>query len=125
MPTASAVVGDIVTVSRALLAGERPLPSHAPTAGVMRPFDETVVQYSVLLDVADEPGVLAAVAATFGAHDVSIKSVWQEGAQDTAQLLLITHAARERDVQATLGELRALACVRDVASVMRVEGGEV
>jgi homoserine dehydrogenase len=125
MPTASAVVGDIVTVARALLAGERPLPSHAPTAGVMRPFDETVVQYSVLLDVADEPGVLAAVAATFGAHDVSIKSVWQEGAQDTAQLLLITHAARERDVQATLGELRALACVRDVASVMRVEGGEV
>ena len=78
----------------------------------------------MLLDVADEPGVLAAVAATFGDHEVSIKSVWQEGSGDHAQLLLITHAARERDVQATLHDLRSLPAVRDVASVMRVEGGE-
>jgi homoserine dehydrogenase len=125
LPTASAVVGDIVTVARALLAGERPGSGRVTEPGIIRPFDQTIVQYSILLDVADQPGVLAAVASTFGAHDVSIKSVWQEGAEDTAQLLLITHASREGAVQATLDALRELSTVRDVASVMRVEGGEV
>jgi homoserine dehydrogenase len=84
-----------------------------------------VVQYYVLLDVADEPGVLARVAAAIGDNRVSIKSVWQEGEGDHAQLLLITHAARERNLQETLHGLRELDVVRDIASVMRVEGGEV
>ena len=125
LPTASAVVGDVVTVARALLSGQRAANGGALCDKPLRPFDETVVQFYILLDVADEPGVLAAIAAMFGEHDVSIKSVWQEGAGDTAQLLLITHAARERGVQATLHGLRSLPVVRDVASVMRVEGGEV
>ncbi len=83
------------------------------------------MQYAVLLDVSDEAGVLATVAAAFADHRVSIRSVWQDGAGDSAQLLLITHAARERDLQATLHDLRRLDGVRAVASVMRVEGGEV
>ncbi|MEX0657854.1 MAG: homoserine dehydrogenase [Egibacteraceae bacterium] len=125
LPTASAVVGDIVTVARALLSGERPGAGGVMADKPLRPFDENTVQFSILLDVLDQSGVLAAVAATFGEHDVSIKSVWQEGAGDTAQLLLITHAATERDVQATLHGLRELPMVRAVASVIRVEGGEV
>ncbi len=125
LPTASAVIGDVVTVARGLLSGERPANGAAVTAKPIRSVGELTVQYYVLLDVADEPGVLANVAATFGTHAVSIKSVWQEGQGDSAQLLLITHAAQERNVQATLHDLRALAEVRDVASVMRVEGGEV
>ncbi len=124
LPTASAVVGDIVTAARAQLAGEV-LPRVDVTARSIRPVDEVSVQYSVLLDVNDQPGVLAQVAATFGDHDVSIKSVWQEGEDDRAQLLLITHAAREGNVQATLAALRGLDVVRDVASVIRVEGREV
>jgi homoserine dehydrogenase len=125
LPTASAVVGDIVTVARALLSGERTANGGHVEGKRLRPFEETVVQYYVLLDVADQPGVLAQVAGTFGVNDVSIKSVWQEGEGDHAQLLLITHAARERNLQATLHGLRELDVVRDVASVMRVEGGEV
>jgi homoserine dehydrogenase len=125
LPTASAVVGDVVDVARGLRSGERP-PDHGYLGDKpIRPVDELIVQYYVLLDVEDAPGVLAAVASAFGENAVSIKSVWQEGSGDTAQLLLITHAARERDVQATLHALRGLDTVRDVASVMRVEGGEV
>ncbi len=125
MPSASAVVGDVVTVARALLAGER-LPAAAPPSRrTLRPFSAVGVQCYVLLDVADEPGVLAAVAAAFGEHRVSIRSVWQEGEGDTAQLLLITHAALEGDVQRTLDALRALPAVRAVASVLRVEGSEL
>jgi homoserine dehydrogenase len=124
LPTASAVVGDIVTAGRALLMGERPSGERRSVEAVLRPFEDTTVQYYLLLDVADEAGVLAAVASAFGVHDVSIKSVWQEGSGDTAQLLLITHAARERGVQDTLRDLRDMAAVRAVASVIRVEGGE-
>jgi homoserine dehydrogenase len=125
LPTASAVVGDIVSVSRALLSAVQPTNVAGHPTKPLRSFGDVVVQYYVLLDVADEPGVLAAVAQAFGSNNVSIASVWQDGKGDLAQLLLITHAAREADVQATLEELRGLPAVRDVASVMRVEGGEV
>jgi len=50
--------------------------------------------------------------------------VWQEGTGDQAQLVMITHRALERDLQATLGVLRVLPEVTKVTSVMRVEGGE-
>ena len=124
LPTASAVVGDLVSVARGVLAGEKPVNASHRGGKTVRAVEEITQQYYVLLDVADEAGVLAAVASTFGTHGVSIKSVWQEGHADSAQLLLITHAAREGDMQATLAELRGLHAVRDVASVMRVEGGE-
>lgn len=125
LPTASAVMGDIVTAARALLAGERQEFGAQMSVKPLRSFAETVAQYYVLLDVADEAGVLAAVAQAFGDHAVSIKSVWQEGQAESAQLLLITHAAREGDMQATLARLRELSAVRAVASFMRVEGSEV
>jgi homoserine dehydrogenase len=125
LPTASAVLGDLATVARGLLSGERSTNGPPTSQRLIRPIDEVTVQYYILLDVADQPGVLAAIAAVFGANTVSIKSVWQEGQGDSAQLLLITHAAKERDVQATLHDLRKLPTVRSVASVMRVEGGEV
>ena len=79
------------------------------------------MQYYLLLDVADEAGVLSRVAATFGDHDVSIKSVWQEGEGDQAQLLLITHAAREGNVRACVEALKDLSDVNAIASSMRVE----
>lgn len=125
LPTASAVVGDIVTAARALRSSERPANGSAVARKPIAPFAEVWGQHSILLDVADEPGVLAAIAQTFGDHGVSIKSVWQEGGGEAAQLLLITHAARQGAVAATLGSLRDLDVVRDVASVIRVEGGEV
>ena len=124
LPTASAVLGDLVTAARALRSGERPN-GHTVSRKPIRPFAEVDVQSYVLLDVVDASGVLAEVASCFGANKVSIKSVWQEGHDDLAQLLLITHRAQEAALQATLADLRGLSVVRDVASVMRVEGGEL
>ena len=60
------------------------------------------------LDVADRPGVLAAVTKVFGDHEVSIRSMEQEGIGDEARLSFLTHAAREGDLQATLQALAAL-----------------
>jgi homoserine dehydrogenase len=125
MPTASAVVGDVVTAARALLSGEQPAALATRDSKPLRSFDELIAQYSVRLSVSDRPGVLAQIATVFGAHDVSIKSMWQDGTGDTAELVFITHAAREGAVQNTVRELQSLAPVRDITSVLRVEGGEV
>jgi homoserine dehydrogenase len=124
LPTASAVVGDVVTAARAHLAGEQ-LPQATTTRKPIRPIEDAIVQYYVLLDVVDQAGVLAKVAATFGDHDVSIRSVWQEGEEDHAQLLLVTHAARDGNVRACADALAGLPEVRSVASLMRVEGREL
>jgi homoserine dehydrogenase len=125
LPTASAVVGDVVTAARALLSGEQPAVPAVRDRKALRSFDELIAQYSVRLSVSDRPGVLAQIATVFGAHDVSIKSMWQDGTGDTAELVFITHAAREGAVQNTVRELQSLAPVRDITSVLRVEGGEV
>jgi len=56
----------------------------------------------------------------FGRHEVSIKSVWQEGTGEDAQLVFITHRAREGALRETVEELRGLAVVEEVRSVLRV-----
>jgi homoserine dehydrogenase len=121
LPTASAVVGDVIDVSRNLLQTARGAAESVHRAKALRPIEDLQTQYYVLLDVDDRSGVLADVARTFGDHDVSIAQVWQEGTGDTAQLVLITHRAREGDLRATAEALAAVDGVRSVASLMRVE----
>jgi homoserine dehydrogenase len=121
LPTASAVVGDVIDVSRNLLQTARGARESVHRAKPIRPMAEVRTQYYVLLDVDDQPGVLADVARTFGDHGVSIAQVWQEGHGDSAQLVLITHRAREGDLQTTVDALAVMAGVRSVASVLRVE----
>lgn len=121
-PTASAVLGDLVTVARNRLAGTRGMGESSYAALPVRPMGQTVTRYHVRLDVADKAGVLAAVANAFARHDVSIQTVRQEGHGDDASLTLVTHAATDAALSATVEELRVLDVVRAVASVMRVEG---
>lgn len=121
MPTGSAVVGDLIDAARNLL---RTAPgSFAPMHHdkPLRPMEDLRTQYYVRLDVEDRVGVLADTAHIFGDHDVSIAQVWQEGANDTAQLVLITHRAFERDLRSCVDALQASDGVRQVASVLRVE----
>jgi homoserine dehydrogenase len=123
-PTATAVVGDLVEAVHNLREGTA---SHAPVTYQpkrIKPIDEISSQYYILLHVDDRPGVLAAIATAFAEHDVSIKSVWQEGQDDEAQLVMITHRASERNLQACVHALRSLDPVRDVSSVLRVEAAE-
>ncbi len=120
-PTGSAVLGDVVDAVRNLLQTVRGPIESTHRAAEVRAMEDLTTQYYLLLDVEDRPGVLAAVADTFGDHDVSIAQVWQEGAGDHAQLVLITHRARERNLRATVAALEATGGVRAVANVLRVE----
>jgi homoserine dehydrogenase len=123
-PTASAVLGDLVAVARNRLAGTRG-PDASTYAGLpVLPMGDTLTCYHVALDVADKPGVLAQVAEAYARHDVSIRAVRQEGRGEAAQLVIVTHQARDAALAATVADLRAMPAVRSVASVMRVEGQE-
>ena len=123
-PTATAVVGDVIRVGRNLVLGGRAVGCTCYLGRRIRPMDDMEGAYYVLLDVRDRPGVLAQVAGVFGRNDVSIKSVWQEGTGEEAQLVLITHRAREGALQTTVRELAELSPVSGVRSVLRVEGSE-
>ena len=122
MPTASAVLGDVLDAATNLHRGSAAGFGSVERARI-RPIDELESAYYLNVDVADQPGVLASVATIFGAHAVSIRSMEQQSVSDDptrARLIFITHAARERDVQATLHALRELDVVRSVGSVLRV-----
>lgn len=121
-PTASAVLGDLVAVARNRVAGGRGAGESAYADLRIRPMGETRTRYHVSLDVRDKAGVLASVAHAFAENEVSISTVRQEGRGDDATLVLVTHVATDAALSRTIDELRELDVVREVASVMRVEG---
>jgi homoserine dehydrogenase len=129
-PTASAVLGDVVSVARHRVNGGRG-PGESSYADLpVLPMGRTRTRYHVSLDVADRPGVLAQVAQVFAAREVSIETVRQqlqradsESDQPArAALVVVTHQASDEALSATVEDLGQLDVVRAVASVMRVEG---
>jgi homoserine dehydrogenase len=123
-PTASAVLGDVVAAARNRLSGARASNDSAYADLRVRPMGETLTRYHISLDVADVAGVLATVASSFAEHGVSIQTVRQEGHGGDATLVVVTHTSTDAALSATVESLRKLEIVRDVLSVMRVEGEE-
>jgi homoserine dehydrogenase len=121
MPTASAVLGDVIDAAVNLRKGTH---GSLGTFGraAMRAIDETSAEYLLSLEVADQPGVLHAVTGAFARHGVSIRAAEQEGIGPDARLVFITHDAKESAVQATVRELRDLDDVRKVGGLLRVIG---
>lgn len=123
-PTATSVVGDLISVARHVVNGGRDMGCTCVLDRRIRSMGDTHGQYYLNLHVEDRPGVLAEVADHFGRNGVSIERVWQEGRGDEATLVFITHRAQEGAFQKTVDELRELPSIRAVASVIRVEGEE-
>jgi homoserine dehydrogenase len=122
-PTASAALGDVIDAAANLRQGTSAGVPGLASARI-RPMDEVRAQYYLSLDVADRPGVLEQVAAAFARHLVSIVQVLQTGMGQEARLVLVTHTALERDMQATVAELRELDSVDRVGTLLRVIGAE-
>ncbi|MGI9021693.1 MAG: homoserine dehydrogenase [Acidimicrobiales bacterium] len=120
-PTASAVLGDLVDAAGNLRQGTAPSPAGLVPARI-RPISELSTQYYITIDVLDRPGVLEKVAGATARHGVSILKMEQVGLGDEARLVLVTHTAAERDVQATLAELRELDVVDRLGTLLRVIG---
>jgi homoserine dehydrogenase len=121
-PTASAVLGDLVTVARNRLRGALGPGESSYAARPVTKIGSVMTRYHVSLDVADMVGVLATIAQAFAEHGVSIETVRQNGRGAGAQLVIVTHHAQDAALSATVQALRNLDIVREVTSVMRVEG---
>ncbi len=125
MPTASAVVADIIDAARSLF-GETapPLALNLSEDVRIRPMSELETKYYLRLSVADRSGVLAQIAGVLGAMDISIASVIQKEADEvaqTAEIVLMTHRAREESMQQALRMLEDLEVVAAVGNMVRVE----
>lgn len=121
-PTASAVVGDIVAVARNRISGGHGPRESAYAELPVLPVDQSSTRYFIALDLTDKAGVLASVAAVFAEHEVSIKTLRQEGHGNDARLEIVTHEARELALAKTCESLRGLDSVRQITSIMRVVG---
>ncbi len=123
MPSASAVLGDLIDASHNLRSGRIGRTTTMERA-VIHPVDEISSQYYLSLEVKDQPGVARDVFGVTADHDVSIVSMEQEGLGEEARLILITHKVAERAIQATLADLRELDAVDRVGTLLRVVGQE-
>ena len=125
LPTSSAVVSDILEISRCI-ALESTLLGYGNLSNTLsiEPISNLTSKYYFRLWVKDKPGVLAAIAGVFGSNNVSIASVLQKRVDtenQSAELVITTHRARESSVWNTVSELKSMVVVQDVSSFIRVE----
>lgn len=128
-PTASAVMGDVVTVARNRVRGSAVRLQTGYSHLDVAPIADARARYYISFDVEDRPGVLAACAALFGKHNVSLQTVQQsylEGLERhdgfAARLGVMTHEASEDDLAGVLAELGDAPFVGADIDYMRVEG---
>ena len=129
MPTATAVVSDVVDIARNLLTGSVgrvPLLSyqkdHIHRIPVM-PVDDIISHYYFRFAALDQPGVLSKISGILGNHGISLKSVHQKGRKSggSVPLVMMTHLAKESNVQLALSEIVQLEVVSDKPALIRVE----
>lgn len=122
LPTASAVVGDIVAAARNIVNNVRGLTGCTCfEAKPVRPMTAVETRYYLRLRVLDKAGVLAGIAGAFGNNDVSLAAVIQKTTGAVAELVMVTHRVREANLRAAVAELERLPAVETVANIIRVE----
>jgi homoserine dehydrogenase len=129
MPTANAVVGDIVDISRNLLYGSTqrvPLQSYQKE-NIQKipvvPIDDIATNYYFRFSAVDSPGVLSKISGILGDHGISIKSVHQKGRKSVGAvpIVILTHLAKELDVKKALSAIESLDIVKNKPVLIRVE----
>jgi len=129
MPTASAVIGDIVDIARNILmntSGRVPLMSyqmnHVKRVPVT-PIRDITTHYYFRFSAQDKPGVLSTISGILGKHGISLKSVNQKGrkTEGSVPVVMLSHLAREEDVQNALAEIRVLDVVSRAPMLIRIE----
>lgn len=124
-PTASAILGDLIAIARNKTRGGEGHGESDYAALSIATKAEVVTRYLIRLDVADRPGVLATVARIFADNQVSIETVRQSGRGDGAELIVMTHTAPEAALATTVTALKKSDVVKNVESVLRVEGARI
>lgn len=123
-PTASAVLGDVVAVARHRVSDSVGPRESDYADRAIAPIGDTKTQFLIRLNVADKPGVLAAIAQVFATEGVSIQTVRQSGRGSDAELIVVSHGATEASLSATVKALSNMDIVTKVESVLRVQGSQ-
>jgi homoserine dehydrogenase len=129
MPTASAVVSDIVDIARDVRKGisgrvpPRVLDEEAIEEIRLMPFDQIRTNYYFRFSAVDRPGVLSRISGILGANDISIATVIQKGRKQgsAVPIVMTTYKARERDVQRALEDIDGLDIVMGKTVLIRIE----
>lgn len=123
MPTASAIVGDVIDIARNKLSRSNAQPGLFFHDKLIKPMAEIESSYYLLIKAKDRSGVLAKIADAFGRHEVSLASVIQKTAKvPVADLVFTTHRVKEKSLMAAIEDIRVLDVVSEIASMIRIEG---
>ena len=124
MPTASSVMGDIIEIVRNIR--QQTNARIGCTCYEEKPalsIDCLAAQFYIRMTVTDRPGVLSGIAGVFGNHNVSLATVLQKTSRDAmAELILITHEVKEKDLRDSLIVLKEMPIVDEINNVIRLEG---
>ena len=121
-PTASAVLGDFVSLARRLVLGGPGVPETSHAQLHATGLDNVVSRYSVGVVAEDRLGVLANITRILTEHGISIDSLRQSAPKEgAAQIRMVTHSAKDSDLRRAIAVIDALDTVREVNSVIRVE----
>ena len=123
LPTASAIVGDIIDLAmHQLKGGTSPRMNFGSQKKAVVPMGEVKTQFYLRLDVKDRPGVLASITKVFGDCGVSISAVTQkEATGESVELVIFTHEVAESDFQRAVTGIRSLPVVVGVRSLIRTQ----
>jgi homoserine dehydrogenase len=128
-PTASAIVGDVMEISRNILAGIKRrtsplgyLEERVKTLEI-KPIGETVSKYYIRFSVVDKPGVIARIAGELGKNGISIESMIQtaRSVRESVPIVIMTHEAREMDVRHALAEIDNFDIISEKSNLIRIE----
>jgi homoserine dehydrogenase len=129
MPSATAVMADILEIARHRLAEGSArthafgFPIHLMKGASVKPMDDVVCEYYLRFTAQDKPGVLGAIASVLGKHGLSIASVIQKdrGKARTVPVIMRTHDAPERSLKRALAEIRKEKIVQSAPAFIRIE----
>jgi homoserine dehydrogenase len=124
LPTTSAVIADVLDAGQSLIGGRRQVNARNESLTAIVPMAELRTRYYLRLTVADQPGVLAQISHILGEGGISISSVIQKEAHEdaqTAELVIMTHVAREASMQKAMTQLSGLDVVQEIGNFLRVE----
>ncbi len=125
LPTSSSVIADTVEAAQDVVLGvdSRVRWKLAPGKAI-KPMSEIETRYYLRMAVADQAGVLAQISKVIGDNGISISSAIQketDSVAQTAELVIMTHPAREKAMQRALGALTHLSVVKEISNFVRVE----
>ncbi len=124
MPTAVAVVSDVIEIARNVLAGARPQRLAMDRARPARDIGKLETRYYLRFSVLDRPGVLAQLAGILGENQISIAQMIQEGRSDgdgrPVTVVILTHRAKEASMQAALAAIGKLPAIAEPTRLVRI-----